>query len=241
MTNFVSETWATYCGVATSVVVLNSLPLPKKPKIGPFSYFDQENIFDPDVTEKTVPKMQVQTNGLSLSQCGMLMEAWGAKVNVVHARLSNETMFRNKVKEVFGIGNGVYMIVNYRRGAIGQADSAHFSPLGAYNEEEDLVLILDVARYKYPPVWVPVPIIFHGMNTVWNSNTGESRGYIVVSSTGTSKYDSEDNTTMFFMAVLGLLGVLLFGVLCGSVGMGFYCKRKYSKYEGQIPLVKGDY
>lgn len=32
------------------------------------------------------------------------------------------------------------------------AGDGHFSPLGGYHEGRDLVLILDTARFKYPPV-----------------------------------------------------------------------------------------
>ena len=35
-----------------------------------------------------------------------------------------------------------------------QALAESHSPLGAYDEKADRFLILDVARYKYPPVWV---------------------------------------------------------------------------------------
>ena len=31
----------------------------------------------------------------------------------------------------------------------------HFSPLGGYNEDKDMVLILDTARFKYPSVRLP--------------------------------------------------------------------------------------
>jgi hypothetical protein len=44
--------------------------------------------------------------------------------------------------------------VNYQRGALGQKESGHISPLAAYNAASDRFLILDVAAYKYPPVWV---------------------------------------------------------------------------------------
>ena len=44
--------------------------------------------------------------------------------------------------------------MNYLRKAIGQERGGHISPLAAYDAKSDRFLILDVARYKYPPVWV---------------------------------------------------------------------------------------
>jgi hypothetical protein len=44
------------------------------------------------------------------------------------------------------------VIVNYLRKAIGQEKGGHISPLAAYDAETDRFLILDVSRYKYPPV-----------------------------------------------------------------------------------------
>lgn len=41
-----------------------------------------------------------------------------------------------------------------------------------------MALILDVARFKYPPHWVPVPLLWEAMNTI-DEATGLHRGYIV--------------------------------------------------------------
>jgi hypothetical protein len=42
---------------------------------------------------------------------------------------------------------------------------ADASPLAAYEAKADLFIILDVARYEYPPVWVTTTDIFDAMNT----------------------------------------------------------------------------
>ena len=49
---------------------------------------------------------------------------------------------------------GHFVIVNYLRKALGEQTGGHISPLAAYDGKADRFLILDVARYKYPPVWV---------------------------------------------------------------------------------------
>lgn len=40
------------------------------------------------------------------------------------------------------------------RAKLGQSGSGHFSPIGAFDRDTDMVLIMDVARFKYPPHWV---------------------------------------------------------------------------------------
>jgi len=56
----------------------------------------------------------------------------------------------------------------------------HISPIAAYNEESDRLLILDVSRYKYPPVWVKTEELWQAMATV-DSVSGKTRGFVLVS------------------------------------------------------------
>jgi Phytochelatin synthase len=46
---------------------------------------------------------------------------------------------------------------------------------------------LDVARYKYPPVWVKAADLFGAMNTTDAWTGGKSRGYVVAAKNGTTK------------------------------------------------------
>ena len=41
-----------------------------------------------------------------------------------------------------------------------RAGDGHFSPIGGYSAAEDMVLILDTARFKYPPHWVPLEMLY---------------------------------------------------------------------------------
>ena len=72
------------------------------------------------------------------------------------------------------------MLVNYLRKAIGEETGGHISPLAAYDGKADRFLILDVARYKYPPVWVKTADIFAAMNTTDAANDNKSRGFVLV-------------------------------------------------------------
>jgi hypothetical protein len=42
------------------------------------------------------------------------------------------------------------------------------------------VLLLDVARFKYPPHWVPLPLLYESMQAV-DAATGRCRGYALMS------------------------------------------------------------
>jgi len=59
------------------------------------------------------------------------------------------------------------VLLNYDRGGIGQGPMGHghWSPLGAYNEETDSFLVMDVAKYKHPMVWVSWEHLWGGVAT----------------------------------------------------------------------------
>jgi hypothetical protein len=72
------------------------------------------------------------------------------------------------------------VIVNYLRKAMGEETGGHISPLAAYDGKADRFLILDVARYKYPPVWVKTADMFAAMNTPDAVNDNKTRGFVLV-------------------------------------------------------------
>jgi glutathione gamma-glutamylcysteinyltransferase len=42
----------------------------------------------------------------------------------------------------------MHLVTSFSRKALGQTGDGHFSPIGAYNANRKMVLILDVARFK---------------------------------------------------------------------------------------------
>ncbi|MEZ5833734.1 MAG: phytochelatin synthase family protein [Dongiaceae bacterium] len=58
-------------------------------------------------------------------------------------------------------------------------DVGHFSPIGAYDAARDLILMLDVYKKDYEPMWGPLPRLSNAMATQ-SRKTGEPRGYAVV-------------------------------------------------------------
>jgi len=98
---------------------------------------------------------------------------------VWHADEANLHEFRTKAREFLGQKDH-FAIVNYLRMVIGQERGGHISPLAAYDAELDRFLILDVARYKYQPVWVSASDLFSAMNTPDADNGNKKRGFVLI-------------------------------------------------------------
>lgn len=111
----------------------------------------------------------------------LMTECNGATAQTFYADKSHVEFFRAAVKTVCASGKQ-RLVVCFDRAGLGQTGTGHYSPIAAYDEEADMVLILDVARFKYPPYWVSVTDLFEAMVTA-DPCTDKSRGFFVVSTT----------------------------------------------------------
>lgn len=177
---FVTQTNQAYCGVASSVMVLNSLSIsvPVAPEYAPYRFFTQDNFFN-EQTQQVIATEVVARQGMTLEQLGKLLESYAVKAEVYHGGDVTLEEFRRLVsKNLQESGN--FVIANYLRKAIGQETGGHISPVAAYNKQTDRFLILDVSRYKYPPVWVKASELWDAMATV-DLVSGKTRGFVLVS------------------------------------------------------------
>ncbi|MDM9382651.1 phytochelatin synthase family protein [Chlorogloeopsis sp. ULAP01] len=180
-TQFLTQNNQAYCGVASSVMVLNALgiPSPEAPEYKPYRIFTQENFFNNEATRKVIAPQVVARMGMTLEQLGKLLASHQVKTQVYHAGDTTIEEFRKRAaKNLKQPGN--FIVVNYLRKEIGQEKGGHISPIAAYNEQTDRFLILDVSRYKYPPVWVKTADLWRAMNT-FDLVSGKTRGFVVVS------------------------------------------------------------
>jgi hypothetical protein len=177
---FVTQKNQAYCGVASLTMVLNALgvPAPSTPEFEPFKTFTQDNLLN-DETEKVLPKEVLAKIGMTLDQIGQLLTTFGVQADVRHAADTNLDEFRKLATEALSMPNR-YVIVNYLRRAIGQERGGHISPLAAYDADTDRFLVLDVSRYKYPPVWVEADDLYAAMNTPDSDNQNRTRGFVLV-------------------------------------------------------------
>ncbi|PZF78995.1 glutathione gamma-glutamylcysteinyltransferase [Aestuariivirga litoralis] len=178
--NYLTQKTQSFCGVASMVMVFNAmqLPAPEVPEYAPFRTFTQDNIFN-DRTEAILPQATILKQGITLDQIGQLLQVQPVEVVVRHASDTDLDTFRSEVA-AFLAQPAHHVLVNYLRKTIGQQTGGHFSPLAAYDKESDRFLILDVARYKYPPVWVKADELFAAMNTKDSDNDDKSRGYVLI-------------------------------------------------------------
>lgn len=176
---FVSEKYLTYCGIATSVAVLNSLDVasPISPLIYPYQIFTEENIFTKEVLE-VKPVSAVEQVGLTLEELAKLLEAHGVTADFTFGPDATVDAFRDAARAALEAENQ-RLIVNYSRQAVGQKGDGHISPVAAYDEESDRFLVLDVARYKYPPAWISAAEL-HAALQAEDSASHKPRGFLVV-------------------------------------------------------------
>lgn len=159
-----------WCGVASAVTVLNSFP--------DASPLTQSSFFD-ECTSKVRSSLRTTFGGLTLEKFGRMMQCHGLTVRVYYAEASSLEEFRRLAAENLRT-KGNFVVVNYDRGGVGQKPTGHISPLSAYHEASDRFLILDVASYKYPPVWVKASALWTALNTV-DGESKRTRGYVLLS------------------------------------------------------------
>lgn len=168
-----------HCGPASSVMVLNALkvPAPASRIHEPFHHFDQQNFFS-ESAEKVLPEETLRQQGATLEELAGMLRSWGTRVEVVHAQPGGLPAFREQARTAVASGNR-FVIINFHRDPLNQKGGSHFSPLAAYHQPDDRFLVMDVARFRYPPFWVTAEQLFAAMNTV-DSVSGQTRGYLVV-------------------------------------------------------------
>ena len=202
-----------YCGVASSVIVLNALRKPhgritsqkvsevQFPKvwgsrIAPFDLYTQQNFFTKktnrvkqakviglkNITPENTNDKSAFDPGLSLTQLAGVLKAHGLSIKKYHANSAAEfgvSEFRKSLKKVLKDKNR-FLLANWKRQIIGDRTSGggHISPIAAYDEATDSILVLDVASHKVPWYWAPVEQFYAEMHT---KDGNKYRGYLIVS------------------------------------------------------------
>lgn len=125
----------------------------------------------------TIAGKVVQDGGYQLRQLDALLRGHGLTTRLVIAGDAvSDAQIRADLADNLKRASD-YVIVNYRRDAVGQAGGAHISPLGAYDAASDSVLLMDVNPDSAGWVWMPLARLIQGMRT---RDIVEHRGYILV-------------------------------------------------------------
>jgi len=176
--NFEGQSRPAYCGVASSVIVLNALHHADSSQASTqTSRITQQSFFD-EPTRHVMGPFDVAFGGMTLDQNEALLRAHELDVKATHAADSTVEQFHAMVQQNLAT-TGDYLLVNYSRKPLGEDGGGHFSPLGAYDAASDEVLIMDVTDYNYPPTWVPMQQMWDGMNTIDHSS-GKTRGFVEI-------------------------------------------------------------
>jgi hypothetical protein len=177
---FLTQANLAYCGVASMVMVLNSLavPAPAAAGYGSYRFWTQENAFESASTRAVLAPELVARQGMTLEQLRSLLASHGLQARAIHGDRLSQAQFRLLLRSNLSNPSD-RLLVNYDRKALGQAGGGHISPVAAYHAATDRVLILDVARYRYPSVWVPLADLWQAIRST-DSSSGRSRGLVVV-------------------------------------------------------------
>eukprot|EP00468_Gymnochlora_sp_CCMP2014_P011808 CAMPEP_0167760646 /NCGR_PEP_ID=MMETSP0110_2-20121227/11701_1 /TAXON_ID=629695 /ORGANISM="Gymnochlora sp., Strain CCMP2014" /LENGTH=364 /DNA_ID=CAMNT_0007647179 /DNA_START=381 /DNA_END=1472 /DNA_ORIENTATION=- len=174
-------------------MVLNSLAIdPGRIWKGGWRWFSEEML---DCCESLD---RIRKQGISFDKLACLASCNGASVDTWRAlgKESDEEHFRAAVKDVVQKSDR-FMIVSYARSVLGQTGEGHFSPIAAYHEKSDRVLIMDTARFKYPPHWVPIRLLVKAMQKP--SCEKSSRGYMTLTR---SSGDGSPTSSVLFVLTL---------------------------------------
>jgi hypothetical protein len=198
-----------YCGVATSVILLNAthsndkIPSQKenhveKPQaigggIAEFHSYSQLSFLN-EKTDKIKKREIIQLKAVSDVKDGkesydagmsltdftkILTQVYDFKTTVKRVEKNDKKTrqnFREDLKKYLADQKS-FLVVNFDGKIVGNGARGHFSPLAAFDEESDSVLVLDVALHKTTWYWVSVDKLSEAMNT---KDEDTYRGYVVV-------------------------------------------------------------
>lgn len=166
-----------FCALGSLVVVLNSLAIdPARAWKGPWRWYAEELLDCCDPLER------IRERGLPLGRFACLARCNGLTAALRRADAHGEGTLREDVRAASR--GGPPIVASFARGALGQTGDGHYSPIGGWHPTRDLVLVLEVARFKYPPFWVPLSRL-HAAMIPHDPETDCSRGWVVLARDGT--------------------------------------------------------
>jgi glutathione gamma-glutamylcysteinyltransferase len=204
-----TQTEPAFCGVSTLVMVLNALAVdPGQHWKGPWRWYEERML------NCCVDLEEIQKTGITLNDFQCLAFCQGVSVEL---KYSDETTsvndFRRAVEaacvELAGDEEQEedkernddlqILVVSYDRKVLKQTGSGHFSPVAAYDNVSDSILILDTARFKYGAHWVKLPLMYEATKSI-DPATGKSRGFALLSFIPPERVESIDQSNDYATA-----------------------------------------
>jgi glutathione gamma-glutamylcysteinyltransferase len=184
------------CGVSSLVMVLNTLAIdPGKVWKEPWRWFTEEIL---DCSDRKSQGLLLQ-EFMQVALCNRLWvmgfhpskQKYMGKaqeiettckihnINKIDMKYATVDTFRNAIIST-SRRHGLHLVVNCSRAALKQTGIGHYSPVSGYHEGSDMCLVLDVARFKYPAYWCPVPLLYKSLEDI-DPDSGKCRGFVLMS------------------------------------------------------------
>lgn len=194
------------CGQAAASVVLSAIyelnhksfpvieewPVTIADKKYPLQYrlINETNFFNAE-TDKILDRRAISMKitkadgtfggGIDIDELQRMLKAHGVKSQLIYVNKFSEeklSQFRKLVQKIVN-SDKEFLLLNYDH-SYKNLMGGHFSPIAAYDEKSDSVLMLDVAAHRNPWIWINLSDIYHAMNTK-NYAQSAYRGYLIVS------------------------------------------------------------
>ncbi|CAB4395857.1 uncharacterized protein OCT59_024536 [Rhizophagus irregularis] len=163
-----------YCGLSSLSIVLNALQVTGAPVWkGPWRWWYDE------LLNCCAEIEEVKKSGVTFDQFACLARCHCYTVAKRANKVSKEE-FISDLKAVCSRSD-IFMIISFSRQALQQTGDGHFSPIGAYNHEQNMALVLDTARFKYPSYFASADLLYEAMLPL-DKETNLPRGYFLLSS-----------------------------------------------------------
>lgn len=189
---YVTQSRPEDCAISTLVMILNSLGIdPGKKWKGPWRWYSEDILYcvDPEKSGLSLHEY------LRLAHCN---QSWavgfysnklpsisnedfqcGKHKSKLYYRSCSIPTFRAAVLATCRQSK-FFMAANYSRKVLLQSGDGHYSPIAGYSSLNDMCLILDVARFKYPAYWLPLSLAFESLE-LHDPETKYPRGFVCMS------------------------------------------------------------
>ncbi|KAJ3323517.1 hypothetical protein HDV06_001794 [Boothiomyces sp. JEL0866] len=162
-----------FCGLGSLAMVLNALSVdPGKRWKGVWRWYAD------DMLECCAPLELIKKDGLNFIQLAATARGNGLNVETKRIDQTSYEEFEKDLKRVTS-SSDTHMVVSFSRKTLNQTGDGHFSPIGAYCESSNQVLVMDTARFKYPSYFVDSKLLYEAMKPI-DSTTGFPRGYFIL-------------------------------------------------------------
>ncbi|KAF8954686.1 hypothetical protein BGZ46_002843 [Entomortierella lignicola] len=224
-TSFNTQSDPAFCGVSSLSMVLNALEIdPRRQWRGVWRWYSEEHL------DCCASIDVMKQKGITFNQFWCLAKC---HAEVVAKPAENHTLeeFRRDVQTIAS-SEGSHIVLSFSRAALGQTGSGHFSPIGGYHAEEDKVLVLDCARFKYPPFYATIQELWESFQPI-DPETGKCRGYFLITTTARQKLDIQKRQLQLLMKESEAGAISSISML--STGSSAYSSINPSRSSSPIP------